>query len=202
MERKNSLRVPAPDPTHGDKETLTHLSANTARRKANADIQHQSPKRSAQAHVRPISRRRRRYATSGLILVLLCGLVMPIEGISRRSEPLSAGFLPTAYTVPHGMPIKTFAMKLYRSQGATAKQWTCLRILWTRESHWNYKAKNPNGGAYGIPQAYPASKLASAGSDWRTNPATQIRWGLKYLKHRYNSDACLALKKSKTRGWY
>jgi hypothetical protein len=134
--------------------------------------------------------------------VLIGGVMMPIEGISRRFEPVRAGFLPTAYAIPHNMPVKTFAMQLYRSQGATLKQWTCLRVLWTRESHWNYKARNPHGGAYGIAQAYPASKMSSMGTDWKTNPATQIRWGLKYLKHRYNSDACLALKKSKTRGWY
>lgn len=128
--------------------------------------------------------------------------MMPIEGISRRSEPVSPVILSTTRVIPHGMGVKTFAMKMYRSQGATLKQWTCLRVLWTRESHWNFQARNPHGGAYGIAQAYPASKMSSMGADWKTNPATQIRWGLKYIKHRYNSDACLALKKSKTRGWY
>jgi hypothetical protein len=127
---------------------------------------------------------------------------MPLEAVKGRLEPLSAGFLPTAYAVPKGMEVKVFAMQLYRSQGASLKQWRCLRELWTRESHWNYKARNPQGGAYGIPQAYPASKLASAGKDWRTNPATQIRWGLKYLKHRYNNNACYALQHSFKKGWY
>ena len=62
----------------------------------------------------------------------------------------------------------------------------CLRNLWERESGWSYVAENPSG-AFGIPQALPASKMASAGPDWRTNPATQIRWGLGYIKAQYGN---------------
>ena len=64
-------------------------------------------------------------------------------------------------------------------------QWAALEQLWTRESGWNYKAENPSSGAYGIPQSLPGSKMATAGKDWRTNPETQIRWGLDYIKARY-----------------
>ena len=64
-------------------------------------------------------------------------------------------------------------------------QWTALENLWTRESGWNYKAENPSSGAYGIPQSLPGSKMATVGKDWRTNPETQIRWGLDYIKARY-----------------
>ena len=64
-------------------------------------------------------------------------------------------------------------------------QWNALEQLWTRESGWNYKAENPSSGAYGIPQSLPGSKMATAGKDWRTNPETQIRWGLDYIKARY-----------------
>jgi len=71
--------------------------------------------------------------------------------------------------------------------GWTGAQWTALNELWTRESGWNYQATNPSSGAYGIPQALPASKMASAGADWRTDPATQIRWGLSYIAQRYGS---------------
>jgi hypothetical protein len=67
---------------------------------------------------------------------------------------------------------------------------SCLNNIWTRESGWVYNAENPSG-AYGIPQALPGSKMASAGSDWLTNPATQIKWGLGYIKSTYG-DPCSA----------
>jgi hypothetical protein len=65
-------------------------------------------------------------------------------------------------------------------------QWSCLEQLWTRESGWRYDAENPDG-AYGIPQAFPGSKMASAGGDWQTNPATQIKWGLTYITDEYGT---------------
>ena len=67
---------------------------------------------------------------------------------------------------------------------------SCLNNIWSRESGWLYTAQNPSG-AYGIPQALPGSKMASAGPDWMTNPATQIRWGLGYIKSTYG-DPCSA----------
>ncbi len=67
---------------------------------------------------------------------------------------------------------------------------SCLNNIWTRESGWIYTAQNASG-AYGIPQALPGSKMASAGSDWMTNPATQIKWGLGYIKSTYG-DPCSA----------
>jgi hypothetical protein len=66
-------------------------------------------------------------------------------------------------------------------------QFPCLNKLWDHESGWNYKATNRSSGAYGIPQAYPGSKMSSAGADWKTNPATQIKWGLGYIKGRYDT---------------
>jgi hypothetical protein len=65
-------------------------------------------------------------------------------------------------------------------------EFPCLEKLWTKESGWNYKAAN-GSGAYGIPQALPGSKMASKGADWKTNPATQIKWGLGYIKGRYQT---------------
>jgi hypothetical protein len=81
------------------------------------------------------------------------------------------------------------------------KQHKCLITLWNRESGWNHKAKNKSSGAYGIPQALPASKMKSAGADWKTNPMTQVKWGLKYIKTRYQSP-CGALSHSNKKGWY
>jgi hypothetical protein len=66
-------------------------------------------------------------------------------------------------------------------------QWTCLLDLWNRESGWLYDAENPSSGAYGIPQALPGYKMASAGADWQTNPATQIKWGLGYITQVYGT---------------
>jgi hypothetical protein len=65
-------------------------------------------------------------------------------------------------------------------------QFGCLNNIWTRESGWRWNAQNASG-AYGIPQALPGSKMASAGADWQTNPATQIRWGLGYIKSVYGT---------------
>jgi peptidoglycan DL-endopeptidase CwlO len=61
--------------------------------------------------------------------------------------------------------------------------------LWTRESNWRWDATNPTSGAYGIPQSLPATKMKSAGTDWKTNPCTQIEWGLGYIKQRYDSPS-------------
>ncbi|MFC3504357.1 lytic transglycosylase domain-containing protein [Micromonospora krabiensis] len=67
------------------------------------------------------------------------------------------------------------------------KEFPCLEKLWTKESGWNHKAKNSSSGAYGIPQALPGSKMGSVADDWQTNPATQIKWGLGYIKGRYDT---------------
>jgi hypothetical protein len=80
-------------------------------------------------------------------------------------------------------------------------QFSCLSELWERESGWNASAENPSSGAYGIPQALPASKMASAGPDWRTDAATQIRWGLSYIQDRYGSP-CGAWSHEESAGWY
>ena len=87
------------------------------------------------------------------------------------------------------------------SAGFGIDQFPCLDKLFTRESGWNYKASNDSSGAYGIPQALPGSKMASAGDDWETNPATQIKWGLSYIEGRYNTP-CNAWSHSEDTGWY
>jgi Transglycosylase SLT domain len=77
------------------------------------------------------------------------------------------------------------ARKMLGHFGWTNRQFGPLVKLWNRESGWNKYAYNPSSGAYGIPQAVPGSKMASAGKHWRTNATTQIRWGLGYIKSRY-----------------
>src|SRR5690606_12048758 len=82
---------------------------------------------------------------------------------------------------------KAVAKEMLGSFGFGADQWGCLESLWQKESGWNERAMNRYSGAYGIPQSLPGSKMASAGADWQTNPATQIKWGLGYIKGRYGT---------------
>ncbi|GAA2604300.1 hypothetical protein GCM10010411_43050 [Actinomadura fulvescens] len=82
-----------------------------------------------------------------------------------------------------------------------ATQFRCLDQLWTRESGWNEHSHNASSGAHGIPQALPGSKMAGAGPNWRSNPRTQIKWGLRYVKHRYGSP-CAAWGHFQATGWY
>lgn len=91
--------------------------------------------------------------------------------------------------------------KEYALSRVGSVQFRCLDKLWTRESRWNPLALNKSSGAYGIPQAVPGSKMATAGSDWRTNPITQVRWGLLYIKQRYGTP-CVAWNHSQVYGWY
>ena len=93
------------------------------------------------------------------------------------------------------------AVRMLGRFGWTKRQWGPLRWLWNRESGWNKYASNPYSGAYGIPQALPGSKMASAGNHWRTNATTQIRWGLRYIKSRYGRPR-VAWDHSQAYGWY
>jgi len=80
-------------------------------------------------------------------------------------------------------------------------QFPCLNKLWNKESGWNPNAHNSSSGAHGIPQAVPGRKMSSVGDDWRTNPATQIKWGLGYIEGRYGTP-CSAWSHSVAKGWY
>ncbi|HEY5360174.1 MAG TPA: transglycosylase SLT domain-containing protein [Streptosporangiaceae bacterium] len=104
-----------------------------------------------------------------------------------------------ATAVASGSP-QQIATSMLGSYGWSSSQFSCLDQLWNRESGWNPTASNPSG-AYGIPQALPGSKMASAGADWATNPATQIKWGLGYIKSLYGSP-CGAWSHEEASGWY
>lgn len=93
---------------------------------------------------------------------------------------------------------RTIAQSKY---GWGSYQFACLDKLWTKESNWRYKARNKTSGAHGIPQALPATKMESIGTDWRTNPVTQISWGLRYIEVRYETP-CKAYKKFQRSRWY
>jgi hypothetical protein len=93
------------------------------------------------------------------------------------------------------------ARTLVADRGWSSEQFDCLDSLWTKESDWRWDADNPTSSAYGIPQALPGSKMSTAGSDWETNPATQIRWGLGYIDDVYGTP-CSAWSHSKSNNWY
>ncbi|OUE21204.1 hypothetical protein BFL34_00552 [Clavibacter michiganensis] len=105
-----------------------------------------------------------------------------------------------AIAIPDPGSAKGIARSILASQGMGDDQYACLDYLWTKESGWRVNAYNPSG-AYGIPQALPGSKMASAGPDWQTNPATQITWGLGYIDSRYGSP-CGAKAHSVLKNWY
>jgi hypothetical protein len=101
---------------------------------------------------------------------------------------------------PNPGTAQSIAYNMLGSFGFSTNQFGCLNDLWMRESGWRWNAANASG-AYGIPQALPGSKMASAGADWQTNPATQIRWGLGYIKSLYG-DPCGAWGHETAYGWY
>jgi hypothetical protein len=140
-------------------------------------------------------------------VVLTDGLAphVPIRPVPRRAaRPVRPAPARASRTVRRtalvGSP-RTIAHALLLRRGWSETQWSCLDTLWTRESQWRVSASNYRSGAYGIPQALPATKMASMGSDWRTNPITQIRWGLWYIGASYG-DPCNALAHSNHYGYY
>ncbi len=112
----------------------------------------------------------------------------------------------TASSAPASSPVsagsaRAIAKSMFPAYGWGDDQFGYVDALWNRESHWNPNAHNASSGAHGIPQAMPGSKMASAGADWRTNPVTQIKWGLNYIKSRYGSPRG-AWAHSQSYGWY
>ncbi|MFE6763136.1 transglycosylase SLT domain-containing protein [Streptomyces sp. NPDC057689] len=113
---------------------------------------------------------------------------------ASRSEVRSTSFaVQSSYTVAE---VQAMARQI-----VPADQFQCFSNIVNHESSWNYRASNPGSGAYGLVQALPGSKMASAGADWMTNPATQIKWGLSYMNGRYKSP-CGAWSFWQANHWY
>ena len=117
----------------------------------------------------------------------------PVTAAQPSPSPTSA---PPAAS---GSP-QQIAEAMLGSFGWSSSQFSCLDPLWAQESGWSVTAANPDG-AYGIPQALPGSKMASAGPDWQTDAATQIKWGLEYIQATYGSP-CGAWAHEQATGWY
>jgi len=128
---------------------------------------------------------------------------------AQATAPAQATAQPTASAqptpsaaapAPSGSP-QQIAQAMLASFGWSSSQFSCLDPLWAHESGWSVTAYNAGSGAYGIPQALPGSRMASAGPDWQTSAATQIRWGLEYIKGTYGSP-CAAWDHEQATGWY
>jgi hypothetical protein len=117
----------------------------------------------------------------------------PQQSPAQRAQPAPAA-------AASGTP-QQIAISMLGSFGWPASQFSCLDPLWSHESGWNVYASNPGSGAYGIPQALPGSRMASAGPNWQSDAATQIRWGLGYIKGTYGSP-CAAWAHEQATGWY
>jgi hypothetical protein len=127
---------------------------------------------------------------------------------SAQAQPTqqSQGATQRSQTTVHAAPVaagsaQQVAEQMLSQFGWSSSQFACLEPLWAQESGWSVTAENPSSGAYGIPQALPGSKMASAGSDWQTNAATQIRWGLTYIQGLYGTP-CGAWAHEQADGWY
>jgi len=118
-------------------------------------------------------------------------------------EPVIAASSGSAFSaaVPDPGSAQAYAYGAVAARGWGQDQYNCLVSLWNKESGWRVNAANSSSGAYGIPQALPGSKMASAGADWQTNAGTQIEWGLGYISGRYGTP-CGAWGHSVDVGWY
>ncbi|MFD5334990.1 transglycosylase SLT domain-containing protein [Streptomyces hawaiiensis] len=115
------------------------------------------------------------------------------EAAASRSKDISDFPVASSYSIAQ---IQAMARQVVPSG-----QFQCFSNIVDHESDWNYKAVNPSSGAYGMFQALPGSKMSSVGADWRTNPATQIKWGLNYMNDRYGSP-CDAWSFWQANHWY
>jgi len=119
---------------------------------------------------------------------------------AAQSQAAAQSQSPAGTTAASGSP-QQIAQAMLGSFGWSSSQFSCLDPLWAHESGWSASAYNAGSGAFGIPQALPGSRMASAGPDWQTNAATQIKWGLDYIKGTYGSP-CGAWSHEEATGWY
>ena len=129
--------------------------------------------------------------------------ILEAEDSSTSSSSETTGGTGVSTTPPPSDPTaaESTAKSMLASFGFSSTQWPCLYDIWQRESGWNVYAENAASGAYGIPQSLPGDKMASAGADWQTDAATQISWGLGYIKSVYGTP-CQAWSNEESYGYY
>lgn len=134
----------------------------------------------------------------------------PIAAVVSAAVLLVAASPGVAHAAPGEEAAKTLTIKgyarwqmrsIYHYNRWRPNQFRCVNLVFSRESGWRWNAENASG-AYGIPQALPGSKMASAGANWRTSARTQVRWGLRYMKNRYGEWPCTAWQHELRDGWY
>jgi resuscitation-promoting factor RpfB len=152
-----------------------------------------------------------------LIAMTAAARTLTVEGKPRLASPAeveaanpgtgaggsagTGGIVYVTSTPPNPNTAQSIAYNIMGSFGFNPTTYFgCLLNLWNRESGWRYDAENASG-AYGIPQALPGIKMSSAGADWETNPATQIKWGLGYIKQLYGNP-CGAWAFEEANGYY
>jgi hypothetical protein len=127
------------------------------------------------------------------------------QAASRSETRTTAGPTQAPYKIPASCGEFTgnraIGCAVLLESGFGLDQMPCLDKLFTKESGWNPKAKNKSSGAYGVPQALPGNKMAAFGADWQTSVATQVKWGISYIKNRYKTP-CAAWAHSQSTGWY
>jgi hypothetical protein len=127
----------------------------------------------------------------------------PTETLSPTASPTPT---PTRKPTPKPKPkpivyANTVAgARAYVRARLGTRGYNCVNAIWAAESKWNPRAGRLTG-AYGIPQAFPGSKMAKFGSNWQTSPLTQVKWGIWYVNDRYGS-ACAAYTFWHAHGWY
>ncbi|MGW5614266.1 aggregation-promoting factor C-terminal-like domain-containing protein [Streptomyces sp. NPDC003877] len=137
---------------------------------------------------------------------------MPAASVLHRAAPARKALAAALAAATCGTLIAAGPAQAAPAQASSAQavakkmigddaEYQCFSKIVERESHWDVNAQNASSGAYGLVQALPGAKMASAGADWKTNAATQIEWGLDYMKDRYGS-ACGAWDFWQTNHWY
>ncbi len=154
------------------------------------------PTSSSYASTQPV-----RYGADAQSVVVTGDYLLTAERDAFSTSTIYVAPTAPAAGTPDPGTAQAIALEMVTARGWDTTQYSCLVALWNRESNWNVYAHNSSSGAYGIPQALPGEKMASAGADWATNPATQIAWGLSYITSRYETP-CGAWAHSEENGWY
>ncbi|MDO5533852.1 MAG: hypothetical protein Q4F65_04280 [Propionibacteriaceae bacterium] len=191
------LAVPAQDPVAlapaQHEERVALLTSRAAQREADRAVQQQQLSSAAEQRALALS------ATSQAIDATETVLQEERAAKAAAEKAAAEAARPKGGTRAQNKELaRHLAQELY---GWGAEQFTCYDNIIMRESLWDQHADNPTSSAYGIPQALPGKKMASEGADWMTNPETQIRWGLKYVKQRFGTP-CKAWSFKRANGWY